>query len=72
MHGIEERKVYVNGAESKASTASLTGSEERRAETQRPRHHEGWRTGKPEEDPDKIKKWGRVSARPSDRTGCCA
>src|SRR5262245_59304292 len=62
MHGIEERKVFVNGAESKSTSASMVVN----TETQRPRHHEGWRTGKPEEDPDKIKRWGRVSARPSE------
>ena len=66
MHGVEERRVFVNGAESKSTSANLVVTEERRADTQRPRHQEGWRTGKPEEDPDKIKRWGRVSARPSE------
>ncbi len=27
---------------------------------------EGWRVGKPSEDPEKLKRWGRVSARPSE------
>jgi uncharacterized membrane protein YqiK len=27
---------------------------------------EGWRAGKPEEDPEKMKKWGLVTARPSE------
>lgn len=30
------------------------------------RYREGWRAGKPEEDPEKMKKWGLVTARPSE------
>lgn len=30
------------------------------------RYQEGWRTGKPIEDPDKLKPWGFVTARPSE------
>lgn len=37
-----------------------TGSEARR------RYNEGWRAGKPAEDPEKLKKWGRISAKPSE------
>ncbi|HEY8211226.1 MAG TPA: hypothetical protein VIG99_27270 [Myxococcaceae bacterium] len=33
---------------------------------QRPRYADGWRAGKPEEDPEKLKKWGMMSARPSE------
>lgn len=32
----------------------------------RRREVEGWRTGKPVEDPDKLKRWGRIVARPSE------
>lgn len=32
----------------------------------RGRYAEGWRAGKPTEDPEKLKRWGRVSARPSE------
>lgn len=32
----------------------------------RARHDAGWRGGKPIEDPDKIKRWGFVTARPSE------
>ncbi len=40
-------------------------------------YREGWRAGKPEEDPEKMKKWGLVTARPSEflihmRRGACA
>lgn len=30
------------------------------------RYAQGWRRGKPEEDPDKLKRWGVISARPSE------
>lgn len=30
------------------------------------RYAEGWRRGKPEEDPEKTKKWGWISAKPSE------
>lgn len=30
------------------------------------REHEGWRAGKPVEDPDKTKRWGFVNAKPSE------
>jgi flotillin len=32
----------------------------------RPRYGGGWRAGKPAEDPEKLKRWGRISARPSE------
>lgn len=32
----------------------------------RPRYTDGWRAGKPAEDPEKQKKWGLISARPSE------
>ncbi|MBZ4422760.1 SPFH domain-containing protein [Myxococcus sp. RHSTA-1-4] len=31
-----------------------------------PRHLEGWRAGKPVEDPEKMKRWGLITARPSE------
>ncbi|MBL8940409.1 MAG: SPFH domain-containing protein, partial [Archangium sp.] len=30
------------------------------------RYAQGWRRGKPEEDPDKVKRWGVISAKPSE------
>jgi flotillin len=33
---------------------------------QRPREHEGWRIGRPVEDPEKVKRWGLVTAKPSE------
>ena len=30
------------------------------------RYEHGWRAGKPEEDPEKMKKWGLITARPSE------
>jgi len=34
------------------------------------RYTEGWRSGKPVEDPDKLKRWGWVAARPSEYLVC--
>lgn len=34
------------------------------------RYTQGWRRGKPEEDPDKVKTWGVISARPSEFLIC--
>src|SRR5262245_23795553 len=34
------------------------------------RYAEGWRAGKPVEDPDKLKRWGFVTARPSEYLVC--
>ncbi len=31
-----------------------------------PRYEEGWRRGKPQEDPEKLKRWGWIHARPSE------
>jgi flotillin len=39
-------------------------------ETSIERYQHGWRTGKPVEDPDKLKSWGFVSARPSEFLAC--
>lgn len=34
------------------------------------RYQEGWRTGKPVEDPEKLKRWGFVGAKPSEYLVC--
>lgn len=34
------------------------------------RYTEGWRTGKPIEDPDKLKRWGFIGAKPSEYLVC--
>lgn len=36
------------------------------SEVEPTRYAQGWRRGKPEEDPDKVKRWGVISARPSE------
>jgi len=36
------------------------------ASEQRQRYADGWRAGKPTEDPEKLKKWGLISSRPSE------
>jgi regulator of protease activity HflC (stomatin/prohibitin superfamily) len=34
------------------------------------RYREGWRSGKPVEDPDKLKRWGWITAKPSEYLVC--
>jgi regulator of protease activity HflC (stomatin/prohibitin superfamily) len=65
MQLSEERKVYVNGN----GLSHAGGAHDASARVileQRPRSYDGWRAGKPEEDPEKTKRWGRISARPSE------
>src|SRR3954468_8183444 len=59
MSMIEPNRVVVNGAQGLQNGAM-------RAPLARPRYDGGWRTGKPAEDPEKLKRWGRISARPSE------
>lgn len=35
-------------------------------ESEPTRYEQGWRRGKPQEDPDKLKRWGVISAKPSE------
>jgi regulator of protease activity HflC (stomatin/prohibitin superfamily) len=60
MTPIEQRGATTNGTNGHAYNGA--GS----ALAQRPRYDGGWRAGKPAEDPEKLKKWGRISARPSE------
>ncbi|MEP7120272.1 MAG: SPFH domain-containing protein [Byssovorax sp.] len=53
MSGVDQRK-----------TAMVQQSD--LSDGARARTLEGWRAGKPTEDPEKLKRWGRVSARPSE------
>lgn len=36
------------------------------ASAERPREVEGWREGRPLEDPEKVKRWGMITAKPSE------
>ncbi len=49
-----------------AATTSLAAAPAPTPSAERPRQAEGWRAGRPVEDPDKIKPWGRITARPSE------
>jgi regulator of protease activity HflC (stomatin/prohibitin superfamily) len=66
----EERKVYVNGSGVARSANGVQGGatdgSPRVIVEHRPRSYDGWRAGKPVEDPEKTKRWGRISARPSE------
>ena len=65
-----ERKVYVNGnGSAQPAGGAQGGSHDALARVivePRPRGLDGWRAGKPVEDPEKTKRWGRISARPSE------
>jgi hypothetical protein len=52
---IEQRGAVINGTQGQGNGAAY-----------KPRYEGGWRAGKPAEDPEKLKKWGRISARPSE------
>jgi regulator of protease activity HflC (stomatin/prohibitin superfamily) len=63
----------VNGAAGNHSVSELVlsppagaGGTATIALEHRPRYTDGWRAGKPAEDPEKLKKWGLISARPSE------
>ncbi|MBN1203787.1 MAG: SPFH domain-containing protein [Myxococcaceae bacterium] len=57
VNGAESRVQLVR-AEGGGGGSSGGGSHQR--------YEHGWRAGKPEEDPEKMKKWGLISARPSE------
>jgi len=49
-----------------AATTAVAGAPAPTPAAERPRQAEGWRAGRPVEDPDKTKPWGRITARPSE------
>ena len=49
----------ANGAQTPRNEVSITTEP-------RQRYSDGWRAGKPAEDPEKLKKWGMISAKPSE------
>ena len=51
----EQRSAMISGTNGQSNGAAW-----------KPRYEGGWRAGKPAEDPEKLKKWGRISARPSE------
>ncbi len=55
-----------NGSESRVQLMKLEGGGGDGGGGERVRYEEGWRAGKPEEDPEKMKKWGLITARPSE------
>ncbi|WP_437980154.1 SPFH domain-containing protein [Sorangium sp. So ce117] len=67
MTHIEQRRVIIheNGVPGGAA-AVLHADDHGTGAANRGRYDQGWRAGKPAEDPEKLKKWGRVSAKPSE------
>jgi flotillin len=64
MTQIEQRN-GVNGALGTRELAQGTHAPAGAIDV-RLRYGEGWRAGKPEEDPEKTKRWGLINARPSE------
>ncbi|WP_437850417.1 SPFH domain-containing protein [Sorangium sp. So ce363] len=67
MTHIEQRRVIIheNGVPGGAA-AVLHADDHGTGAANRGRYDQGWRAGKPAEDPEKLKRWGRVSAKPSE------
>jgi uncharacterized membrane protein YqiK len=73
MSTNEKRAVKLNAAGAMELTVGgrnelvrAGGGEPPRGGEEPPRYRDGWRAGKPEEDPEKTKRWGLVTARPSE------
>ncbi len=58
---VEEKRRAGNGVEKRPDGALVLPTSPPKV-----RYSEGWRAGKPEEDPHKTKKWGFVAAKPSE------
>ena len=54
----------VNGTETRMQVVTTEGGPSNTVNGTR--YEQGWRAGKPEEDPEKMKKWGLITARPSE------
>jgi regulator of protease activity HflC (stomatin/prohibitin superfamily) len=59
MNASEKQTAKANG-EQGGNRVHIVRSDDSR------RYAEGWRAGKPEEDPEKMKRWGLITARPSE------
>lgn len=56
----------ANGSANGSSSSMAIVLPKSDSDGSRLRYNDGWRAGKPEEDPEKTKKWGWISARPSE------
>ena len=67
-HAEEKRSRGSNGTSGhdRAQPMALAVAAVPTPVAERPRYHEGWRAGRPEEDPDKTKRWGFIQALPSE------
>jgi hypothetical protein len=66
-NGHDRRRNPPEGAGAQAAPAPPAVDPERVAIN---RYQDGWRSGKPVEDPDKLKRWGWVTAKPSEYLVC--
>ncbi len=56
----------ANGSANGSSSSVAMVLPKSDSDANRLRYNDGWRAGKPAEDPEKTKKWGWISARPSE------
>ncbi|WP_437927613.1 SPFH domain-containing protein [Sorangium sp. So ce291] len=68
MTHIEQRRVIMNGEVGAPGGAAVVvhAGDRGTGAGGRGRYDQGWRAGKPAEDPEKLKRWGRISAKPSE------
>ncbi|WP_437958148.1 SPFH domain-containing protein [Sorangium sp. So ce119] len=68
MTHIEQRRVILSGeGGAPGGAAAIVHAGDRAGGAAgRGRYDQGWRAGKPAEDPEKLKRWGRISAKPSE------
>ncbi|WP_437911780.1 SPFH domain-containing protein [Sorangium sp. So ce302] len=67
MTHIEQRRVIIHeGSVPGGAAAVLHADDHGTGAAGLGRYDQGWRAGKPAEDPEKLKRWGRVSAKPSE------
>ncbi|WP_438026335.1 SPFH domain-containing protein [Sorangium sp. So ce233] len=67
MTHIEQRRVILSDEGAPGGAAAIVHADDRASGAAgRGRYDQGWRAGKPAEDPEKLKRWGRISAKPSE------
>lgn len=66
MNASEKQSVKSHGVQGGAGTQVHLVRSGGVAREDTPRYSEGWRAGKPAEDPEKMKRWGLITARPSE------
>ena len=66
MTTMEPNRSMTNGMHAPLDGAAAPQPRQPQPSHGRARFEGGWRAGKPVEDPEKLKRWGRIAARPSE------